>query len=200
MEPRSRLAAAIAGTAASTTPAAPSRLQAALAGVPPYKPVQVPVNGVLLNAVMTVIGSERSLTLEAESAESTRARGFEQNLLTQGKYELELAWNTLAEAVLDSVENPVPLGTAELWGKLPPEVIGGLWVQYGEFRAAQDPELADLTKDQVAQIADFVAKKNEAGLWFFGAKRLSRYLLITADQPASSSTERSWPGRSSPAT
>jgi hypothetical protein len=149
---------------------------------------------------MTTIGSERSLDIEGEVARAMERRGLEQSVLTQGKFELELAWRTLAEAVLDSEQNPVPFGTAEQWGRLVPEVVGGLWIQYAELRAEHDPQVAELTEDEVRGIRDAVAKKNAPALRYFGASRLSRFLLSMADPLASSSTSRSSPGDSSPIT
>ena len=186
------------GPAASKSPV--TRLEAALAGKRPFKPVQVRVHGIPHDAVMTVIGSERSLDLEGEVVRAMDKRGLEQSVLTQGKFELELAWRTLAEAVLDSEPNPVPFGTAEQWGRLVPEVVGDLWVQYAELRAEHDPQVAELTEDEVREIRDAVSKKNAPALRYFGASRLARYLLTSAGPPASSSIERSSPGDSSPAT
>lgn len=177
-----------------------TRLEAALAGKRPFKPVQVRVHGVPHDAVMTVIGSERSLDIEGEVARAMDRRGLEQNVLTQGKFELELAWRTLAEAVLDSEQNPVPFGTAEQWGRLVPEVIGELWVQYAELRAEHDPQVAELTEDEVRDLRAAVSKKNAPALRYFGASRLSRFLLSTADLLVSCWTEKSSPGDSSSAT
>jgi hypothetical protein len=136
-----------------------TRLEAALAGKRPFKPVTVRVHGVSHDAVMTVIGGERALDIEGEVARAMDKRGLEQNVLTQGKFELELAWRTLAEAVLDSEQNPVPFGTAEQWGRLVPEVVGELWIQYAELRAEHDPQVAELTEDEVREIRAAVSKK-----------------------------------------
>ena len=186
------------GAAAGKSPV--TRLEAALSGKRPFKPVTVRVHGVPHDAVMTTIGSERSLDIEGEVARAMERRGFEQNVLTQEKFELEVAWRTLAEAVLDSEQNPVPFGTAEQWGRLVPEVVGGLWIQYAELRAEHDPQVAELTEDEVRGLRDAVAKKNGPALRYFGASRLSRFLLSLADPLVSSWTERSSPGDSSPAT
>lgn len=177
-----------------------TRLEAALAGKRPFKPVQVRVHGVPHDAVMTVIGSERALDIEGEVGRAMDRRGVEQNVLTQGKFELELAWRTLAEAVLDSEQNPVPFGTPEQWGKLVPEVIGDLWVKYAELRAEHDPQVAELTEDEVQELRAAVSKKNAPALRYYGASRLSRFLLSSADLLVSSWTEKSSPGDSSPAT
>lgn len=186
--------------ASSPTPraAAASRLQAALAGRRVFRPVKVRVHLVELDAVMTVLGSERSLDIEGESIAAMARRGIEQTTLNQNKFELELAIRTLAEAVLDSEENPVPFGNVGAWGKLEPEVIGDLWIQYAELRAQHDPAIEELTREEVDGINDAISKKNEPLLRWFGARRLSRFLLTSADRLASSSTERSSPGRSSP--
>ena len=198
-----KLASAIAAqTRPQTAPKAGTayRLQIALAGKRPFRPVTVRVHLVELDAVMTVVGSERSLDIEGEVAAAMEKRGLEQNVLNQGKFELELAWRTLAEAVLDSEDNPAPIGTAAHWGQLAPEVVGDLWIQYCELRAEYDPSTTELTKEDADGIRDAIVKKNEPQLRYFGARRLSRYLLTLADPPASSSTERSSPGDSSPVT
>ena len=196
-----KLASAIAAQmqVAPKTGAA-SRLQTALAGRRVFKPVTVRVHLVELAAVMTVVGSERSLDIEGEVAVAMEKRGLEQNVLNQGKFELELAWRTLAEAVLDSEDNPAPIGTAAHWGQLAPEVVGDLWTQYAELRAEYDPSTTELTKEEADGIRDAIVKKNEPQLRYFGARRLSRYLLTLADLPASSSTERFSPGDYSPVT
>jgi hypothetical protein len=183
-----------------TATGAASRLQTALAGRRVFRPVTVRVHLVELAAVMTVVGSERSLDLEAEVAAAMEKRGLEQNVLNQGKFELELAWRTLAEAVRDSEQNPAPIGSAADWGELAPEVIGDLWIQYCELRAQQDPSTTELTRQEADEIRDAIVKKNEPLLRYFGVRRLSRYLLTLADPPASCSTSRSSPGASSPAT
>jgi len=177
-----------------------SRLQAALSGKRPVKPVTVHVHGIPHPAVMAVVGSERSLDLEGLANAAMDRRGLVQIELNQGKYELQLAYLTLAEAVLDSEENPVPFGSASEWGLLAPEVIGDLWQQYGELRAAQDPSTIELTRDDVAGIREALEKKSDRLLRWFGARRLSRFLLTLVDPHANSSTGKSSPGDSSPTT
>jgi len=197
-----KLGAAIAQANGQSAPksSAANRFQAALAGHRVLRPITVPiVPGVEIAAVMTVVGSERSLDIEGEVAAAMEKRGLEQNVLNQGKFELELAIRTLTEAVLDSEANPVPLGGLHDWGKPAPEVIGHLWMQYGELRAEHDPAIAELTKREVDEIRDAASKKNGPLLRYFGARRLAAYLLTLDDPPASSSTSMSSPGDSSPA-
>lgn len=184
-------------TPATTKAVGASRLDAALAGTRPYKPIKVPVHGVEHDAVMTVLGSARHLDIEGETAKAMERRGLEQNVLNQAKFELDEATRVLAEVVLNSEADPRPFGTLQGWGKLVPEVISDLWLQYAELRAAHDPQLAELSKLEFDGIADAVSKKNGPSLVFFGARRLARFLLTSADQPASSSTSRSQPGASS---
>jgi hypothetical protein len=197
-----KLGSAIAQSNSQSAPktAAASRFQAALAGHRVLRPIAVPVApGVELAAVMTVVGSERSLDIEGEVAAAMEKRGLEQNVLNQNKFELELAIRTLADAVLDSEANPAPLGGLHDWGKLQPEVIGDLWMQYAELRTQHDPSVAELTEREVDEIRDAVSKKNGPLLRYFGARRLAAYLLTLGDPPESSSTSTSSPGDSSPA-
>lgn len=201
MEANTKLGSAIAQASApaSSRASAGTRLQAALAGHRVFKPVAVPiVPGVELAAVMTLVGSERHLDVEGEVATAMERRGLEQNVLNQGKFELAEAIIILAESVLDSETNPVPIGSVKDWGRLSPEVLGDLWMQYGELRAQHDPAIAELTQEEADAISDAVEKKNGGLLRYFGARRLSVYLLTSADRRASSSTERSPPGDSSP--
>ncbi len=178
---------------------ATSRLDAALAGRRPCRPVKVRVLGVDHDAVMTLVGSARLLGVEAAVARRMAERGIAQNVLNEGRFELEVAWCTLAIAVLVSEDNPVPFGSEAAWGELAPEVISDLWATFGGLRAAEDPSTDDddIPAEEAAAIRDAVSKKNERLLRYFGARRLARYLLTTVGQPASSSTERSSPGVSS---
>jgi hypothetical protein len=193
----SKLGDAISRTSAPSKASGASRLAAALAGKRPFKPIKVPVHGVEHDAAMTVIGSERHLDIEGETAKAMERRGFEQNVLNQSRFELDEAIRVLAIAVVNSEEDPRPFGSLAEWGELVPEVISDLWLQYAELRAQHDPQLAELSKLELDGIADAVSKKNGPLLVFYGARRLARYLLTLAARPASSSTSRSQPGASS---
>ena len=184
------------GPAAGKSPV--TKLQAALAGKRPFKPVRIP--GLELEAAMTVLGSERHLDIVGEVVSAMEERGIPQNVLNQGKFELDEAVRTLAQVVVASAQDPTPIGTASDWGQLAPEAIAELWVQYAELRAEHDPLVDALTEHEIREIRDAVSKKNGPALRYFGASRLARYLLTSADPHASSSIERSSPGDSSPAT
>lgn len=191
------------GAAAAPTKAGgASRLAAALAGRRPFRPIKVPVHGIEHAAVMTVIGSERQLDLEGETVKAMEGRGFTQamqNELHQTKFELDLAIRVLAVVVRVSEQDPAPFGSLADWGQLVPEVIADLWQQYAELRAEHDPALGELAASELAGIEAAVKKKDPVSLAFFGARRLARYLLILEDRRESSSTSRSLPGDSSPA-
>jgi surface antigen len=72
--------------------------------------------------------------------------------------------------------------------------------QSATLRAQHDPSTTELTKQEVDEIQGAIVKKNAAQLRYFGARRLSRYLLTLVDPPAGSSTGKSSPGDSSPIT
>ena len=97
------------GSAAGKPPV--TRLQAALAGKRPWRAVQIPGLGLGLGAVMTVLGSERHLDIVGEVAVAMERRGIAQNVLNQGKFELDEALRTLAAAAVHSAEDPTPVGT-----------------------------------------------------------------------------------------
>jgi hypothetical protein len=148
------------GPAAGKPPV--TKLQAALAGKRPFKPVRIP--GLELEAAMTVLGSERHLDIVGEVATAMEERGIPQNVLNQGKFELDEAVRTLAQAVVTSAQDPTPIGTASDWGQLAPEAIAELWVQYAELRAEHDPLVDALTEDEIREIRDAVSKKKRSGV------------------------------------
>jgi len=142
--------------------------------------------------------SARSFPRKCERRETRR--GIEQNVLNQNKYELEEAMRVLAEAVVDNEQARTPIGSLSDWGLLAPEVISDLWVKYAELRAEHDPIVEALTEAEFSWIREALSKKNAHALRYFGASRLSRFLLTSGDQPASSSTGKFSSGDSSPDT
>lgn len=191
------------GNAIAAAPAkasAVSRLMAALAGKRVLKPLVVPLpGGGELAAVMTLVGAQRLLDIEGEVARAMEARGLANTIETRHRYELERALRTIADAVLESDANPTPVGSTSEWGQLAPEVIGHLWAEYSELSEEHDPAGETLSSLEMLELKDALAKKNRTALVSFGARKLSDYLLFTADPPPDSPTPRSSPGDSSPA-
>lgn len=189
--PKSKMATVIAGAAARATVA--SKFQTALAGAAVRVPYRIPM--INLDCMIRVVGGERLLEIEAASNKAMLALGFEQNALTQTKYELSVAQYVLAEALLDP-ETDAPIGTREDIGDLPVSVIAAAWARYGDVCELYDPLNTDmrLTREEQTELANAVEKKNHQLLRLFGARRLSAYLLITADQHANSPTPRSSAG------
>ena len=190
-----KLGSAIASGKPAEKPAV-SRFMAALAGKRVLEPITVPI--VDLPAVMTILGAERVLDIDGDSMRAMEARGIPLNVATQGKYELETATRMLAEAVLESAANPVPLGSVKDWGSMPAEAIADLWLKYTDLRMRFDPSnVGDVSEEDIAEIRDAIAKKNSKLLLYFGVQKLTAYLLITADQPAISPTPKSASGDTS---
>lgn len=192
-----QLGKAIAKTAPAAS-SAPSRFMAALAGKRVLKPITIPSLG--LEAVMTLLGSDRLLDIDGDVVRAMERRGLSRDdIMNLGRFELETAKRALAEAVLELGDPPTkPLGTVEEWGGVTPEVIGDLWRQYGDLREEHDPASAELTSEEILDLRGAVSKKNGVLLRVFGARKLSAYLLTLGDQPAISSTPRSSPGDSWP--
>ena len=190
-------ALANAAAAAAASSSAPSRFMAALAGKRVLKPITIPALG--LEAVMTLLGSDRLLDIDGDVVRAMERRGLDRDGLNLGRYELETAKRALAEAIREPSDPSKPLGTVDEWGQLPPEVIGDLWRQFGDLREEHDPVESPLTSDEIVELRDAVSKKNGVLLRVFGARKLSAYLLSLDDPPASSSTPKSSPGDSSSA-
>lgn len=195
-----KLAGAIA-TAAADKPPAAHRFAAAIASARPLKPIKIP--GLEVTALLTLIGTERALDIEADVTRAMLRRGLPETQLNGGIWELERARHVLAEAVLDDDPekrtDPPPIGTLADWGKLPKETIAALWSEYDDLSQEHDPADVALTDDERLVLAAAIEKKSVPLLRSFGAKRLTAWLLTTAAPPASSPTAESSPGDSSPA-
>lgn len=195
------------GEALAATPAAPSspatkatRLMAALASARVLRPIKLP--GLELTALMTLVGAERLLEIEADVAKEMTARGMADEMLHARKWELARATRVLAEALLDDDpklrDNPPPIGTHEDIGRMTREQVVELWTMYDELAEECDPGRGNVfTQEERELIAIAVKKKEPTLLRSFGAKRLSAYLLSTDAPHASSSTAESSPGDSS---
>ena len=189
-----KLGSALASSPAPTSSAA-SRFMAALQGRRPIRPIVIP--GLNMSAAMVLLGSERLLDLEGESLRAMERRGIPRLVMNEPKYELDLAVRVLAEAVVESETDETPVGTAADWGRVPPETIVALWLDYAALREEHDPADVALTQDDVEQIRDAIVKKNGMLLRYFGPRRLASYLLSTSGEPAASPEPRSSPGDSS---
>lgn len=187
---------------AAAPKAAASKFLAALAGAAMEAPYSIP--GLGLECVMVVVGSQRMLEIESEVGKTMRALGIEQSPLTQEKWELLRAVLTLAEACRDghaAAGRPAdPIGTREEWGELPPNTIAAAWQRYSDLCEEHDPMVAgqlQLTAEEARDIGMAIEKKNRALLIYFGAAKLSAYLLITASQPRTSQIGESSSGDAS---
>lgn len=186
--PPMRLGGALAPS--NTGPAA-SAFQAALAGSRVCEPyvLRLP-NNVELPCVITLLGAELLLDIEGIVRREMAERGLPNDHTTQQNYELARAKLTLAHAVreVDPVKraDAAPLGSVELWGRVPPETIAAVYERLIELRELHDP-LADgmpLLPEEVVFIRDAIVKKNWTTLRAFGLQRLIAYLRTTVDQPA----------------
>lgn len=180
------------------TPAAKaSRFMAALTSSRVLEPITIPQLGI--TALMTVVGAEPLLAIEADLARSMKQRGLEAGILNEGVWELERALRTLSQAVLDDSDpaHP-PLGTLAEWGQVPKEIIADLWRMYADLCERHDPGEVALDEETIAALRDAVQKKNAPLLRSFGVRRLAAFLTTTDVQLSSSTTRGSSPGDSSP--
>lgn len=186
--------------ASSSAPAKtdrPRRLLAALASSRVLEPITVP--GLGATALMTLVGSERQLEIEGEVSAIMASRGLGDPIAFAPAWELARAIRTLADAVLDDDQalraSPPAFGSVEEWGRVPREQVQEAWRMYGELCEKHDPaSQQSFTEEEMELIRIAVVKKNATALPFFGAKRLSAFLLSMADQLASSTTAESSPG------
>ena len=150
-----------------------------------------------VHAIMTLCPHSRKQQIEADVYSKMSAHKLPYERATESLYEAERATRTLAEVVLDpeSVKrgNPQPFGTLEEWDALDEQVIEDCWRVYLDVRAANDPISVPLTREEYEFIELMIQKKNDQGLRYFGARRLSAYLLTMAVQPASSPKPTSTP-------
>lgn len=194
-----KLGAALASAPApSSEPTKAGRILAALARSRVREPIVIP--GLGLPAEMTLVGAERLLEIEGEVAAVMNKRGMGDQLSFAGAWELARATRTLADAIIDPdvKDAAAPFGSLTEWGALSREQIQELWRTYAELSEKHDPSIATLTDEDMELIRIAVVKKNATALQFFGAKRLTAFLVSMADQLASSKTPESSPGDSSP--
>lgn len=195
-----KLGAAMAHAPSSAPAAKASRFVAALAGKRVFVPITIP--RLDLTALMTLVGTDRRIDLEARAVAAMRARGLEETIATEGLYEIARALYVLADALLDDDEkfraDPPKLATVEEIGLLHRDEIADLWHQYSDLEELHDPASKPLTEEEHAFVRDAVVKKNGPALRLSGARVLSLYLLTTADPPAISQQQKSSSGESSP--
>lgn len=201
MSSPTKLATAVAAAGAPAKPPAATRLAAALSGQRPWKPIVIPMLGV--EAAFRLVGTTRTVELEAEVTAVMEARRLEQTMLTLTPWELERSMRLIAEAVIerdpDRQCDAPPFGSLAEWGQLPPAVVVELRRMYDDFAEEHDPSLVYVPPDERAEMAEAVKKKDPTSLRRFGAKKLAVWLTTTDGLLADSPTTKSSPGDSSPA-
>jgi DNA-directed RNA polymerase subunit F len=126
-------------------------------------------------------------------------------------YEAERAVRFCAEAFLDpeAVKRGefTPIGSLEEWReKIDGDIIQECWRQYSAIRVAYDPVSYPLSQEDLEAIDDVIKKKaadparSLRFLRLFGVRRLSNYLLHSADRLFPSVTPTSTPSEPSPDT
>lgn len=116
-------------------------------------------------------------------------------------FDASLAVRTLARAVRDPDDptHKTPFGTLEQWRELDEDIITAAWTVYADTRYRLNPlDNIEITDQDLAGITLALQKKSAMLLRSYGVAKLSRYLLTTASQPASSTTSPSSPGPQSP--
>lgn len=168
--------------AKSSAPESESKFAAAIAGARPFVPYRIDRLG--LDTVITLCPQNRIQEIEGAVHARMRALGLELSRTTELNYESERAVRVLAEIVLDPVSK-LPIGTSAEWASLDVDTISAAWQAAGDVREQYDPIDTPLTQEEMELITDAVKKNSPALLRLCGVRRLSLYLLTTADQRSS---------------
>lgn len=193
---------------ASAAPQEPSKFTKAALGARVLEPWKIPRLG--LDVVITLVPHNRSVQIESDVIEQMeRQLRIELNATTELDYESERAARFCAEAFLDpdAVKRGefAPIGTLEEWReKIDEDVIQECWRQYVAVRMAYDPVSQPLSSTDLEEIETILKKKAEDParslrfLRLYGVRRLSNYLLHSADRLFPSVTPTSSDSPSSP--
>lgn len=191
----------LAGTGASPAPKSPLAL--VLERGTRGQLVELPELG---RAWLQLLGAADLETIEAEVTARFKAKGLDQSVelgtLAVGTAvvtELVRALCTLVRAVRDPDARERPFGTLAEWEAVDSDTLVAAWNIYGDVRERLSPLDAPLDPSVRAEILDALAKKKAPALRSFGVSALVTFLVTTEFQPASSPTERSSSGESSPA-
>lgn len=203
-QPQSKLGRSAAG--ANGQPPEPSKFVKASLGARVLEPWRIP--RLNLDVVITLVPHYRACAIESDLIEHMeRKLKIELNATTELEYEAERAAQTCADAFLDPEhvkrDEYVPIGTLADWRGLDREVIAECWRQYSAVRVAYDPVSVALGDDELEAIEDAIKKKAEDPdrslrlLRLYGVRRLSSYLLHSADRLFPSPTPTSSPSLAS---
>lgn len=177
---------------ATAAPVEPSRFTKAALGCRVLEPWKIPRLG--LDVIITLVPHNRSVQIESDVIERMeRQLKIELNATTELDYEAERAARFCAEAFLDpdAVKRGeyTPIGTLEEWlEKIDDDVIQECWRQYVAVRVAYDPVSQPLSSTDLEEIEAIIKKKAEDPglslrfLRLYGVRRLSNYLLHSADR------------------
>lgn len=191
---------------AAAAPVEPSKFVKATLGARVLEPWRIP--RLDLDVTITLVPHWRASMIEADVIEQLeRKLKIELNASTEMEYEAERAAQFCADAFLDpesvKKEEYAPIGTLADWRNLDREVLAECWRQYAAVRVAYDPVSLVLGDDEIEAIEDAIKKKAEdparslALLRLYGVRRLSSYLLHSADRLFPSPTPKSSAGESS---
>jgi len=194
---------------AAAAPVEPSKFVKATLGARVLEPWRIP--RLNLDVTITLVPHWRASMIESEVIEQLeRKLRIELNATTELEYEAERAAQFCADAFLDpefvKKEEYVPIAPLADWRNLDRDVLGECWRQYAAVRVAYDPVSVPLGDEELEAIEEAIKKKAEdparslALLRLYGVRRLSSYLLHSADRLFPSPTPKSIAGESSPGT
>lgn len=184
-------------TAAAAAPTAISRgarkFEMAYAGQGAQVEITVPVTND--RAWLRIIGSFQEIEVAAEVEQHMAERKLDRTPFTGEQWEKAYLAFTLARAVREgeAITSP-PYGSPEDWGQLDIQDLYKVMRQYADMRANIDPELEELTEEEVEQIWEAAEKKSGTFLRSCGVKNLAAFILTLESRPASSHRPSSKPG------
>lgn len=169
-----------------------------LVGARVHHDIVIPRTGI--RAKLRLCSRSEISEARAEARRALEANGFPVDasavtaLGAGDEWTYELAIRVLAVAVRDPSNVGLALASLEDWRECDDSQIAALGKMYEDLEAELDPlgdNSAPLTEADHAAIVNAAKKKERAVLMSFGSRKLSAFLLTSADQPASSPTLKS---------
>lgn len=183
------------GKAQNGQASGPSKFGKAIAAAQVRHPFTIP--RLNLAAEMTLVRHDVRQEIEAAVADRMNELRLEPSTLTEARFEAERATRMMAAVVLEPGTDK-PIGTLAEWDALDEEVISDCYRLYLDLRVAYDPIEVGLSRDDEELIFAALKKKDPQLLRLCGTRRLSSFLLSTADRLLASAPPTSTPSESSP--
>lgn len=144
---------------------------------------------------MRILSRKENQEADAEARAYMESLGVPLSVASSVEYQAEVGTRTIAVACRHFDSPAEPLATADEWREFVDDgLLNFMWEKYEALLAAQDPVASELTDEEVADLEDALKKKDATRLKFYGAGKLSLFLLTTDGQRSTSPTLKSGSG------